>query len=147
MQDPIGAKEQFTKALELNPKSIHTWLKMANIHLDQSNLEESMKCFEKALEYNSKDPDIYYHRGQSRSPSFKMPGQANLVNLIVYFVMNEFVKAAEDYATSTELDKTFVFSHIQLAVAHYKSGNIQKSMAEFRRLMKEFPKHSEPPNY
>ncbi|CAG7854781.1 Mitochondrial import receptor subunit tom70 AltName: Full=72 kDa mitochondrial outer membrane protein; AltName: Full=Mitochondrial import receptor for the ADP/ATP carrier; AltName: Full=Mitochondrial precursor proteins import receptor; AltName: Full=Translocase of outer membrane tom70 [Serendipita indica DSM 11827] len=129
MQDPVGAKEQFTKALELNPKSIHTWLKMANIHLDQNNLEESMLCFEKALEHNSKDPDIYYHRGQ------------------IYFVMNEFVKAAEDYATSTELDKTFVFSHIQLAVAHYKSGSIQKSMAEFRRIMKEFPKHSEPPNY
>lgn len=67
MQDPLGAKEQFTKALECNPKSIHTWLKMANIHLDQSNLEESMKCFEQALEYNPKDPDIYYHRGQSAS--------------------------------------------------------------------------------
>lgn len=129
MQNAVGAKEQFTKALECNPKSIHTWLKMANIHLDQSNLEESMKCFEQALSHNPKDPDIYYHRGQ------------------IYFVMNEFVKAAEDYATSTDLDKTFVFSHIQLAVAHYKSGNIQKSMAEFRRLMKEFPKHSEPPNY
>ncbi|KAG8835674.1 TOM (translocase of outer membrane) complex component [Serendipita sp. 399] len=100
MQDPVGAKEQFTKALELNPRSIHTWLKMANIHLDQ-----------------------------------------------IYFVMNEFVKAAEDYATSTELDKNFVFSHIQLAVAHYKSGSIQKSMVEFRRIMKEFPRHSEPPNY
>ncbi|KAG8761087.1 TOM (translocase of outer membrane) complex component [Serendipita sp. 396] len=129
IQDPIGAKEQFSRALELNPQSIHTWLKMANIHLDQSNLDESMKCFEKALEYNPKDPDIYYHRGQ------------------IYFVMNEFVKAAEDYATSTELDKSFVFSHIQLAVAHYKSGGIQKSMVEFRRIMKEFPQHSEPPNY
>lgn len=61
--------------------------------------------------------------------------------------MNEFVKAAEDYARSTELDKTFVFSHIQLAVAHYKSGSVQKGMMEFRRIMKEFPQQSEPPNY
>lgn len=67
MQDPTGAKEQFTAALEKNPKSIHTWLKMANIHLDQSNLEESMKCFEKALGHNPDDPDIYYHRGQSKT--------------------------------------------------------------------------------
>jgi import receptor subunit TOM70 len=66
MQDPVGAKDQFTKALAANPASIHTWLKMANIHLDQNNLEESMKCFEKALEHNPKDPDIYYHRGQSK---------------------------------------------------------------------------------
>jgi len=147
MQDPVGAKEQFVKALELNPKSIHTWLKMANIHLDQNNLEESMKCFEKALEQNPKDPDVYYHRGQSKFPLLHGPCRAKSTNLIVYFVMNEFVKAADDYETSTVLDDTFVFSHIQLAVAHYKSGSVQKSMAEFRKLMKEFPKHSEPPNY
>jgi import receptor subunit TOM70 len=67
MQDPSGAKEKFSAALEKNPKSIHTWLKMANIHLDQSNLEESMTCFEKALEHNPDDPDIYYHRGQSKT--------------------------------------------------------------------------------
>jgi mitochondrial import receptor subunit TOM70 len=146
MQDPTGAKEQFVKALDLNPESIHTWLKMANIHLDQSNLEESMKCFEKALEHNAKDPDIYYHRGQSELMS-NIRLEYILIGFAVYFVMNEFVKAAEDYATSTELDNTFVFSHIQLAVAHYKSGGIQKSMTEFRRIMKEFPKHSEPPNY
>lgn len=68
MQDAPGAKDDFAEALTLNPDSIHTWLKMANIHLDQSNLEESMKCFESALQSNPKDPDIYYHRGQSTKP-------------------------------------------------------------------------------
>lgn len=66
MNDTNGAKEDFTQALEANSASIHTWLKMANIHLDHSNIEESLSCFEKALSYDPKDADVYYHRGQGR---------------------------------------------------------------------------------
>ena len=61
--------------------------------------------------------------------------------------MNDFAKAAENYTKSIELDETFVFSHIQLAVAQYKSGDVQKSMATFRRTLKAFPDRSEPQNY
>ena len=61
--------------------------------------------------------------------------------------MNEFAEAAENYTKSTELDDKFVFSHIQLAVAQYKSGNLANSMATFRRTLKAFPHRSEPHNY
>ena len=61
--------------------------------------------------------------------------------------MNDFDKASEDYTKSTELDDTFVFSQIQLAVAQYKSGDVAKSMATFRRTLKAFPDRSEPQNY
>ena len=65
----------------------------------------------------------------------------------VLFIMNEFADAAENYTKSTELDDKFVFSHIQLAVAQYKSGNLANSMATFRRTLKAFPDRSEPQNY
>lgn len=61
--------------------------------------------------------------------------------------MGEFARAAEDYQKSTDMDDQFVFSHIQLAVAQYKLGNIANSMATFRRTMRNFPKMSEPFNY
>ena len=61
--------------------------------------------------------------------------------------MNEFTKAAENYTKSTELDDQFVFSHIQLAVAQYKGGNLANSMATFRRTLKQFPNRSEAHNY
>lgn len=68
-------------------------------------------------------------------------------DLLVHFIMNEFSQAAEDYTKSTALDDNFVFSHIQLAVAQYKSGNLANSMATFRRTLKAFPTRSEPQNY
>jgi len=61
--------------------------------------------------------------------------------------MNEFEQAAENYTKSTALDDQFVFSHIQLAVAQYKSNNLSNSMATFRRTLKAFPQRSEPQNY
>jgi len=61
--------------------------------------------------------------------------------------MNQFKDAAENYTKSTELDDQFVFSHIQLAVAQYKSEQLAASMAQFRRTMKQFPQRSEPLNY
>lgn len=61
--------------------------------------------------------------------------------------MNEFGQAADNYTKSTEIDDQFVFSHIQLAVAQYKSENLANSMATFRRTLKAFPTRSEPQNY
>jgi len=61
--------------------------------------------------------------------------------------MNEFKQAAENYVKSSDLDEDFVFSHIQLAVAHYKMGEVAKSMATFRRTLKKFHDKREPYNY
>lgn len=67
--------------------------------------------------------------------------------LIVYFILRDYRQAQEDYEKSTTLDDSFVFSHIQLAVAQYKNEALANSMATFRRTMKAFPNRSEPQNY
>ncbi|KAI0370674.1 TPR-like protein [Pilatotrama ljubarskyi] len=129
MMDIDGAKEDFLTSLELQPSLTQTWVKIASVYMEQGDPKKAFECFEEAIKHNPNDPDIYYHRGQ------------------VLFIMNEFGEAAENYTKSTELDDKFVFSHIQLAVAQYKSGNIANSMATFRRTLKAFPDRSEPQNY
>lgn len=71
----------------------------------------------------------YYHRGQ------------------VYFIMGEYEKAIAEYRRSSELDPVFIFSHIQLAVAQYKSGAVDKAMHQFRKFLREFPDSPEVYNY
>jgi len=61
--------------------------------------------------------------------------------------MGQFKEAADNYNKSLELDESFVFSHIQLAVAEYKQEELAKSMATFRRTLRTFPQRSEPQNY
>ncbi|TBU23389.1 ADP/ATP carrier receptor [Dichomitus squalens] len=129
MTDVESAKADFQASLELEPSLTQTWVKIASVWMEQGDPKKAFECFEEAIKHNPNDPDIYYHRGQ------------------VLFIMNEFGEAAENYTKSTELDDKFVFSHIQLAVAQYKSGNLANSMATFRRTLKAFPDRSEPQNY
>ncbi|KAF7290750.1 ADP/ATP carrier receptor [Mycena indigotica] len=119
LQDSINLLPSFTQSL----------VKVASVHMEQGDPSKAFEAFDAAIAQNPDDPDIYYHRGQ------------------VLFIMNEFGDAAENYTKSTSLDDGFVFSHIQLAVAQYKSGNLANSMATFRRTLKSFPNRSEPQNY
>lgn len=91
--------------------------------------EEAAQDFETAMEHNGSDPDIYYHRAQ------------------LHFILSEFSEAAKDYQKSIDLDKDFIFSHIQLGVTQYKMGSIASSMATFRRCMKNFSGVSDVYNY
>ncbi|KAH8105230.1 hypothetical protein BXZ70DRAFT_1004749 [Cristinia sonorae] len=127
--DVPGAKADLLASLELNPSLTQSLVKLASVHMEQGDTEKAFECFEEAIRQNADDPDIYYHRGQ------------------VLFIMNQFDQAAENYTKSTALDDAFVFSHIQLAVAQYKSGHVANSMATFRRTLKQFPQRSEPFNY
>ncbi|KAF9074270.1 ADP/ATP carrier receptor [Rhodocollybia butyracea] len=129
LADVEGAKTDLNESIELVPAFSQSWVKIASVYMEQSEPEKAFECFENAITHNPNDPDIYYHRGQ------------------VLFIMNKFEDAAENYMKSTELDDQFVFSHIQLAVAQYKSGSLANAMAQFRRTMKAFPHRSEPLNY
>ena len=78
---------------------------------------------------NNDDPDIFYHRAQ------------------LHFILGEFADAARDYQKSIDLDKNFIFSHIQLGVTQYKMGSIASSMSTFRRCIKNFDKVPDVYNY
>lgn len=90
---------------------------------------EAKADFERALSENKDDPDIYYHRAQ------------------FHFIEGEYQDASADYQRSIDLDKDFVFSHIQLGVTQYKQGSIASSMATFRRTIKNFERIADVYNY
>lgn len=129
MGEITGAKEDLEKSLELLPSLTQSLVKLASVHMEQGDPQSAFTSFANAETINANDPDIWYHRGQ------------------VLFIMSDFEKASEEYKKSLELDPNFVFSHIQLAVAKYKLGDVGASMAGFRRALREFPNRSEPSNY
>ena len=85
--------------------------------------------FATAMEQDREDPDLYYHRAQ------------------LHFILGEFSEAAKDYQKSIDLDRDFIFSHIQLGVTQYKMGSVASSMATFRRTMRNFDQVPDVYNY
>ena len=123
------ALDDLTKSVEREPSLIQSYIKRASMHLEQGERDAASTDFEKAMEHNENDPDIYYHRAQ------------------LHFILGEFAEAAKDYQKSIDIDKEFIFSHIQLGVTQYKMGSIASSMATFRRCRKNFPKVADVFNY
>lgn len=117
------------KCTELCPDLVQAWVKKASVHMELGDKDAAFHDFERAVAINPDDPDIYYHRGQ------------------VHFILGEFNEAIRDYEKSTSLDDTFIYSQVQHAVANYKLGNIAKSTAAFRRILKSFETAPEAHNY
>ncbi|KAL9597603.1 MAG: hypothetical protein Q9219_005042 [cf. Caloplaca sp. 3 TL-2023] len=123
------ALKDLDKSVDLQPSLTQSYIKRASMHLELGNREGAANDFEKAMEQKQDDPDIYYHRAQ------------------LHFILAEFADAAKDYQKSIDLDKDFIFSHIQLGVTQYKMGSIASSMATFRRCIKNFDKMPDVYNY
>lgn len=127
--DNLQALADLTKSVELDASLTQSFIKRASMHLELGDKEAAAADFEKALAQNGDDPDIYYHRAQ------------------LHFILGEFAEAAKDYQKSIDLDRDFIFSHIQLGVTQYKMGSIASSMATFRRTMKTFEQVPDVYNY
>ncbi|KAH7130160.1 hypothetical protein B0J11DRAFT_245324 [Dendryphion nanum] len=123
------ALKDMDRSVELQPSLTQSYIKRASMHLELANPDAAEDDFKAALGQNKDDPDIYYHRAQ------------------LHFIKAEFGEAAKDYQKSIDLDKDFIFSHIQLGVTQYKMGSIASSMATFRRCMKNFDKVPDVYNY
>ncbi|RMJ22016.1 import receptor [Aspergillus sp. HF37] len=115
-----AALADLNKSVELQPSLVQSYIKRASLHLELGNKDAAADDFELAITHNKEDPDIYYHRAQ------------------LHFILGEFADAAKDYQKSIELDRSFIFSHIQLGVTQYKMGSVASAMATFKRSVKNF---------
>lgn len=118
--DAPTALNDLNKSVELQPSLVQSYIKRASLHLELGNKDSAADDFELAITHNKDDPDIYYHRAQ------------------LHFILGEFADAAKDYQKSIDLDRSFIYSHIQLGVTQYKMGSVASAMATFRRSVKTF---------
>lgn len=129
MGNHADAIDDFDKSIALDPGMIQSYIKRASISLELGQPGKADEEFAAALEQSKDDPDLYYHRAQAS------------------FIKGDLAEAQKDYQKSIDLDKEFIFSHIQLGVTQYKMGSIASSMASFRRCIKNFPKVPDVYNY
>lgn len=50
------------KSLELDPNNVNTIIKRASIFMEHSDVEQAVKEYNRAIEIDPRDPDVYYHR-------------------------------------------------------------------------------------
>lgn len=50
------------KSLNLDPENVNTIIKRASIFMERANVEQAINEYNRAIEIDPKDPDVYYHR-------------------------------------------------------------------------------------
>ena len=78
--------DYYEKALPFLPDKIRSTKEIANLFLSDTAYESAIKMLTKYIEYAPKNPDAYLRRAD------------------VYFAINDFVKAKNDYEKVIELD-------------------------------------------
>ena len=122
------ARADYEESMKLNDRIPNTYIKIASISIEKNverALPEALGLFEKAVEIDAHDPDVYYHRGQ------------------IHFLVQDYDKALKDYTKSIELDGNFVFAKIQRAVVEYRLGHFNKSIKLFEQAKKQFPNNAD----
>ncbi|PVU98149.1 hypothetical protein BB559_001766 [Furculomyces boomerangus] len=119
----------FNKALELDPSHVRTMYRKANMYTEKKEIEKVDKLIASALSINPKDPEGFFQSGQ------------------VWFLKQDFDKAAKDYQQAINLDQDYVYPYIQLGVAQFKMGQVENAMQTFNLAMARFPNRSDLFNY
>lgn len=126
--DTALAKQYIEKAIELSPKpKQHVILGL--IGADAGDFEVANGEFQKAIDMNPEDPNIYYHFGQ------------------IHYLMGALPEAEKYFIKAKELNPANVYAHIQLACIVYRQGDFAKCQEMFKAAKAAFPLSPEVPNY
>lgn len=122
------ASELIEKAISLRPRA-RTYITRALINADRSSFTEALADFQRALEINNKNPDVYYHMGQ------------------MFYLTSDLESAKLNFEKAKEFNPENLYAYIQLACIIYKQGNFEEAENAFTEARLKFPTSPEILNY
>ncbi|KAJ3209921.1 TOM (translocase of outer membrane) complex component [Dinochytrium kinnereticum] len=122
------AESLLDEVLVINPSDTNALIKKASLCMEKGDIEKALKNYDLAEQLDSNNADGY------------VAGQ-------VKFLTGDLSAAISDYKRSLAIDNGFVYAHIQLGVAIYKSGEPSQATTAFEKARRKFPKSPEIYNY
>ena len=159
LNKPNLAYSDYTKAIELNPKKPEYLVNRANASADMKKFDDAMVDYGQAIKIDPNYGQAYAQRGilfskQSRvddalrdfgksievSPAYAEPYYNRGT---IYSGKKEFAKAIPDYEKYVTLVSDPVHladGYINLGIAHFYTGNLEKSVDDFTRVIEARPR-------
>jgi len=114
-RDPVGAEEEFSRAIKLNPKYAHAHNGYAHSLMDVGRVEESLAQCKIALELEPFDLEINLHLGWH------------------YLFTRQYDRAIEQLSRTLEMGPDFYRARLLLGIAYGQKGSFSKAITEFHR--------------
>lgn len=132
-----AARNQFEKAVEIDPKLPAAWNNLANIYGHIGPVDKAFECYGKALALKPLEP-VYYQNLATAMFSFRR----DATNYFKISLDEVFAKSLALYRRALELDPQNFLLATDLAMTYYgipapKTGNADADRKEFERLTEE----------
>jgi tetratricopeptide (TPR) repeat protein len=116
------AISNYTKAIELNPKSAKTYAYRGGLYIVKlCKYSEGISDFSKAIEINPKEEDFYYSRG------------------FAYYKLCQYINAIADFTKAIELNPKNVKSYLTRGAAYSEINRSQESIADLTKAIEIDP--------
>lgn len=125
---PNEASELIEKAVSLKPRA-RTYITRALINADRSSFTEALADFQRAIDMNPENADVYYHLGQ------------------MFYLTQDLESARTNFEKAKEYNPDNLYAYIQLACIIYKLGNFEEAEKAFTEARLKFPTSPEILNY
>jgi tetratricopeptide (TPR) repeat protein len=115
------AIEQFTKALQVDPKDPLIYYHRGLAYVAQDDFAEALADFTEALKINPKNPMAHYHRG------------------IAHRLLGQHDHAIEDYTRALKLDPRLALAYRNRSLAYAAKGDMERARADQERALRLDP--------
>ncbi|MBC6365506.1 tetratricopeptide repeat protein [Algoriphagus sp. AK58] len=116
-KDPQGAKEDFLKAISLDPKDYQLWYYLGKCWVELKNFRESENAFFESLELAPQNTEVLLTRGQSR------------------YRMNEFKNALADFTLVTFYDPDLASGYYHKGITLHRLSGGTSACPDLKRAM------------
>jgi tetratricopeptide (TPR) repeat protein len=115
------AVDQFTKALQVDPKDPLIFYHRGLAYVAQDDFAEALADFTEALKINPKNPMAHYHRG------------------IAHRLLGQHDQAIEDYTRALKLDPRLALAYRNRSLAYAAKGDNERARADQERALRLDP--------
>jgi tetratricopeptide (TPR) repeat protein len=115
------AIEQFTKALQVDPKDPLIYYHRGLAYVAQDDFAEALADFTETLKINPKNPMAHYHRG------------------IAHRLLGQHDHAIEDYTRALKLDPRLALAYRNRSLAYAAKGDNERAKADQERALRLDP--------
>jgi tetratricopeptide (TPR) repeat protein len=149
------ALADYSKAIELDPKSAEAWYNRGNIYGRMRQRDRAIADYSKAIKVDEKFAPAWNNRGgyfnQLGQPDKAVADYSQAIKLQpknpfflfnrahVYDRLDKPAKAVEDYSKAIELDSKFISAWFARGEAYDKLGQHNKALADYNALVRLDP--------
>ncbi|MEH2408312.1 toll/interleukin-1 receptor domain-containing protein [Nostoc sp.] len=120
-QDYQGASEDYTKAIQIAPKNVNSYIKRGDVHYFFKDYQAAIKDYTQAIQIAPKNVNLYIKRGHVR-----------------YFV-KDYQAAIKDYTQAIQIAPKNVKAYIKRGDAQYPLKKYQAAIDDYTKAIRLSP--------